>query len=68
MMLEPAMLGNLGMSELLVILGIAVLVFGAGRIPEVARSLGKGIREFKKSAREVIDDTVEATKDKPKDE
>ena len=43
-----ALFGGLGMPEILLILGIVVLLFGASRIPEVARSLGKGVDEFKK--------------------
>ena len=50
--------GNIGVPELLVIMGIALLVFGAKRLPEIGSSLGKGIREFKKSFKEVRD-TVE---------
>ena len=43
--------GSLGMGELLLILLIAILLFGGGRkIPELMRSLGEGIREFKKAA------------------
>ena len=45
-------IGGLGINELLVFLGIAVLLFGASRIPEVARSLGQAIKEFKAGARE----------------
>jgi sec-independent protein translocase protein TatA len=41
---------GLGMPELIVILVIALLVFGAGRLPEVGSSLGKAIRGFKESA------------------
>ncbi len=43
------MFGNLGMTEILVILLIVLLLFGAKRIPEVAGSLGKGINEFKRN-------------------
>ncbi len=41
---------GLGMPELLIILVIALLVFGAGRLPEVGSSLGKAIRGFKESS------------------
>ena len=39
---------NLGLPELLVILIVALLVFGAARLPEIGRSLGKALHEFKK--------------------
>lgn len=45
--------GGLGFGEILVILVIVLLLFGAKRIPEIAGSMGKGIREFKKSINEV---------------
>ncbi len=44
---------GIGPSELLIILFIVVLIFGARKIPELARGVGEGIREFKKAAREV---------------
>lgn len=44
---------NLGFGEILIILVVVLLLFGAKRIPEVAGSMGKGIREFKKSLNEV---------------
>lgn len=50
-----AFLQNLGMGELLVILLIALLLFGAARLPEIARSLGKAIHEFKKGIKEMED-------------
>ncbi len=40
---------GLGTTELIIIFGIILLVFGAGKIPKVARDLGSGIKEFKKS-------------------
>ncbi len=47
------MFGNLGMWEVLIILFIVLLLFGARRLPEIGASLGKGIREFKGSLKEV---------------
>ncbi len=47
------MFGNLGIPELLVIMGLALLIFGAKRLPEIGSSLGKGIREFKSSIKDM---------------
>ena len=47
------MLGNLGFGELMVILVIVLVLFGAKRIPEISASFGKGIREFKKNVNDV---------------
>lgn len=49
------MLPNIGMTEMLVILLILLLVFGAKRLPEMGASMGKGIREFKRSLKDVKD-------------
>ena len=43
------MLGSIGMPELLVILLIVVVIFGARRLPELGKSLGQGIRSFRDS-------------------
>jgi sec-independent protein translocase protein TatA len=47
------MLPQLGPMELIIILVIALMVFGAGKLPEVGSALGKGIKEFKKSLNDV---------------
>jgi sec-independent protein translocase protein TatA len=47
---------NIGVTEGLVLLGIVLLLFGAKRLPEIGGSLGKGIREFKTSVKEVKSD------------
>ncbi|MER3425634.1 MAG: twin-arginine translocase TatA/TatE family subunit [Thermus sp.] len=44
---------NLGMPEILVILLIALLLFGPRKLPELGRSLGQSIREFKRGAQEI---------------
>jgi sec-independent protein translocase protein TatA len=46
------MFGNLGFPEILIIMVIVLLLFGAKRIPEIAGSMGKGIKEFKKNINE----------------
>ncbi|TFG46225.1 MAG: twin-arginine translocase TatA/TatE family subunit [Gemmatimonadales bacterium] len=43
------MLGNIGFSELMILMVVVLLVFGAKRLPEIGSSLGRGIREFKRS-------------------
>jgi len=43
------MLGGIGVWELMLILLIVLVIFGAGRLPEIGANLGKGIRNFKKS-------------------
>jgi sec-independent protein translocase protein TatA len=47
------MLGSLGMPELIVIFIIALVVFGPRKLPELGRSLGRGIAEFKKATNEL---------------
>ena len=46
------MFGSLGMPELLVILFIVILIFGANRLPELGRGIGKGIRNFKDATKD----------------
>lgn len=47
------MFENIGMGELLLIIGFIVVFFGAKKIPEIAKGLGSGIREFRKAARDI---------------
>lgn len=49
-------IGSLGGGELLLILALLVILFGTKKIPELARSLGKGIREFKDATKEIKDE------------
>lgn len=47
------MFGNLGFGELMIIMVIVLVLFGAKRVPEISASFGKGIREFKRNLNEV---------------
>ena len=59
------MFGSVGMPELIIGLVVILLLFGAKRVPELARGLGSGVREFKKGTQEggVEDKKEEAKKD-----
>lgn len=47
---------NLGWPEILLIVFVVLVLFGAKRIPEMMRSMGQGVKEFKKAAKEITDD------------
>ena len=55
---------GIGMPEMLVILVIVLIIFGAGKLPEIGGAIGKGIKNFKKSVRE--DEEIDVTPDKKK--
>ena len=55
-LLPLAFLNNIGFGELLVILAIVLVVFGAKRLPEIARSMGQSVAEFKKGINDVKDE------------
>jgi sec-independent protein translocase protein TatA len=46
------MLGRIGIPELVIILMIIILIFGASRLPEIGRGIGKGIRNFKDATKD----------------
>jgi sec-independent protein translocase protein TatA len=56
---------NLGGTELVLILGVALLLFGGKKLPELAKGLGQGIREFKKATKAVTDEVQNVTEEKP---
>lgn len=59
------MFGSIGMPELIMIFVVALLVFGPKKLPEIGKSLGKGLAEFKKASDELkktIEDEIEAGK------
>jgi len=59
-------MGMPGMSELLIILAIVVLLFGAKKIPELASGMGKGIKNFKQAVKEEDEVTEVAKKEDSK--
>jgi sec-independent protein translocase protein TatA len=63
MSVELAFLGNLGPMEMFLILLIVVIFFGAKKIPELARGLGQGIKEFKKASSDIKQEIEEGVKD-----
>jgi sec-independent protein translocase protein TatA len=60
--LSALLIGSLGPMELIAILGVAVLLFGGKKIPEVAKGLGEGIRNFKTALKgdEKVDEKKQA--------
>lgn len=54
---------NFGMGELIVILIIVMILFGASKVPEIARALGRSIREFKNATKDIQEEIKTVTKD-----
>ena len=59
---------NLGPTELIIILLIVILLFGAKKIPEIAKGLGKGIKDFKGAMKEGENEADSKALNKPKDD
>ena len=63
MNVELAFLGGLGGWEILLILLVLLIFFGAKKIPELAKGLGKGIKEFKNATNEIKEEIEDGVKD-----
>jgi sec-independent protein translocase protein TatA len=61
----PILFGLIGMWETVAILAVVLVLFGAKKVPELARGLGQGIKEFKKASREVNDEMQRAFEEEP---
>lgn len=59
---------GLGMPELIVILVIIVIIFGAGKLPEIGAGIGKGITNFKKATRDGAEETKKIDEENKEDE
>ncbi len=63
------MFGNLGATEIILIVVAILVLFGAKKIPELAKGIGKGMKEFKKAVREVEEDIqLDDNNDKKKED
>ena len=56
---------NLGGGEIILILALVLILFGAKKLPELAKGLGTGIKEFKKATREVTDEVTNSMDETP---
>ncbi len=56
---------GLGTQELLIILLLVLILFGAKKIPEIMRGLGQGIRQFKQASQEAVDEVKSLTEEPP---
>jgi TatA/E family protein of Tat protein translocase len=65
MPLSPAFIEGLGGPEMLLIMFIVLVLFGANRLPELAKGIGKSVREFKKAASGVEEEVRRAMEEEP---
>lgn len=61
--MEGIELGNIGFPELVIVLAIALVVFGPKKLPELGRAIGQGLREFRKASREITEEIEAAARD-----
>jgi len=57
---------HIGVSELILVLTLALIIFGPGKLPELGKAVGKTIREFRRSSSEIMNE-VEAVADEKKE-
>lgn len=60
-------IGPLGVPELIIILVLALIIFGPGKLPDVGKALGRGINEFKRASKDVQKEINEAVNEPEKD-
>lgn len=60
------MLSNIGVPGLILILTLALIIFGPKKLPEVGRAFGQTLKEFKKSTRELTDDVMKDIEEEKK--
>lgn len=58
-------MGTFGATEIIIIIAVLVLFFGAKKIPELARGIGEGMKEFKKATNDQLDDDKNGSNNKP---
>jgi len=56
---------NLGTPEIIIILAVALLVFGPKKLPEIGKSIGQGLRELRKASRDIVDSVNSSEYDEP---
>lgn len=56
-------MGRIGATELILILAIALIIFGPSKLPEIGKSVGQAFGQFKSHANKVSEDLIETTKD-----
>jgi sec-independent protein translocase protein TatA len=59
-------MGRIGFQELLLVFGLALLIFGPSKLPEIGKSLGRGIREFKSASKDIKESVSLEDDDEPK--
>lgn len=63
--MNEIMFAFLGWPEIVAILAVVLLLFGAKKLPELAKGLGSGIKEFKKASREMQDEIERSVEEQP---